>query len=399
MTNKLIYIKRSLFALCTMSAFLFLSSCESDSEQETSGNPQIATILSLGDESTINEGFPNELVRVEGSGLGAMKEIIFDGTIETFFNTTLNSNVALFFAVPFDSDLGSRFGNQSVKFTNIYGESVSTEFNIKQPGPTLTVANTFSPEKAEAGIEMRAFGNWFFNVEDVLVNGESVDSFTVVSPEEILFTFPEGISEAAEFTVVTTAGMVSTELPVEGGFITFLISDFDGNGAVSDNDSGWAWFGSGDFSFPSSGGVDDSGVMKIEWDGTFPNGNFVNLQTTALNGQFSTTGMDPENAFVIVDVNHDGAPGTRFELVLNDDTNGAAGSNWSYHFTIQDEGWQTLEIPISEFGFLYNPSDQGNGDLSPSDILQIKMGVGFDASATVPSRVLVDNFRIKVLEL
>lgn len=397
--KEIMYIKKLLVFCSVFSLLVCVSSCGDDSEDGLQfGDPRIVNIVSLGDAPAINEGFPEELVRVEGTGLNDMKEIVFDGAVSTFFNSTLNSNVALFFNVPFDDDQGSRFGNQTVTFTNLYGESVSTEFTIKQPAPTLAVADTFLPSKAEAGVEMRAFGNWFFDVEDVLIDGESVGDFTVVSSQEILFTFPEGKTDTTEFTVVTSAGMASTELPIEGGFITYLISDFDGNGAVTDNDSGWAWFGSGDFSFPSSEGVDNSGVMKIEWDGTLPNGNFVNLQTTALNTQFSTTGTDPENAFVIVDINHDGAPGTRFEIVLNDNTDGSSGSNWAYHFTIQDEGWQTLEIPISEFGFSYNPSDQGNGDLNPSDILQIKMGVGFDASVTVPSRVLVDNFRIKVLE-
>ncbi|WP_378292834.1 hypothetical protein [Aquimarina rubra] len=384
---KLMYLHKRLLVLCSIAGLLTcISSCEDDGDTSRFGNPQIVNLISLGDEPTINEGFPEELVRVEGTGLGSMKEIVFDGTINTFFNTALNSDVALFFNVPFDADAGSRFGNQTVRFTNQFGESVSSQFEIKQPAPTLTVEGTFSPPKGEGGIEIRAFGNWFFNVEDVLIDGESVGDFTVVSPQELLFTFPEGKTQTTEFTVVTAAGMVSKDLPIEGGFVEYLITDFDGNGVIPGD-----WFSYGDRIFQVASGIGTDGSIGAEiiWDdtGTDP---FTGCSHNSIAPV--TTGTDAENAFLIVDVNNNGAIGTISEFILEDDR-----SNWLIQIPLQETGWQTLRIKMSDFGFGFDPSNQGNGDVDPSKIFAVKAGVSH--AGVIPSVLRFDNIKFEVLEL
>ncbi|WP_298547094.1 hypothetical protein [uncultured Aquimarina sp.] len=397
MKNKLINTNKGLLTLSSiMVLFLGLFSCE-DNEDDGGefGTPEIATILSLGDEPTINSGFPDELVRVEGSGLSDMKEIVFDGTVNTFFNSALNSNVALFFNVPFDADQGSRFGTQTVKFTNLYGETVSSEFEIKQPEPTLTVQDTFSPPKGEAGVEIRVFGNWFFNVQDVLIDGESVGDFIVVSPQELIFTFPEGRTETTEFTVVTSAGMVSKDLPIVGGVVEVLITDFEGNGIPNiNNDYNADWFSYGDNMFRIANGIgaDGSTGAEIIWDDTGTDG-FTGSSHQSIASV--TTATDAENAFLIIDINGDGFPGTVMEFVLEDDR-----SNWLIKAPLEGTGWQTLRLKMADFGFGFDPGNQGNGDVNPSTIIAVKMQISHEGGAgVVPSGYKYDNIKFEILEL
>ncbi|MBW1298917.1 hypothetical protein [Aquimarina litoralis] len=394
-----IYIQKLLVLCSVIGLWVFTSSCDDDNENGLQfGNPEIVNIVSLGDEPAINEGFPAELVRVEGTGLNDMKEIIFDGTVNTFFNSTLNSNVALFFNVPFDADQGSRFGSQTVTFTNLFGESVSTEFTIKQPGPTLTVADTFSPAKGEAGIEMRAFGNWFFNVEDVLIDGESVGDFTVVSPQEILFTFPEGKTETTEFTVVTAGGMVSKDLPIVGGIVEVLFSDFDGNGIPNINNNyepGGDWFSYGDniFEIANGLGVDGSGGAEIVWDGT---GSLGFTGSGHQDVAPVTTSTDSENAFILLDINGDDYPGTVLEFILKD----ATTDTWIFKVPLTGSGWQTLRLRMSDFGFGFDVGNQGMGDPNPATLVAIRMQISQEGGAgAVPSGYRYDNLRLEVLEL
>ncbi|MHA7056812.1 hypothetical protein ACWGOQ_0006305 [Aquimarina sp. M1] len=392
MKNELVNMNKKFFLLfLMMGLFLCLSSCEeNENEGGTFGTPTIVNILSLGDESTINSGLPDELVRVEGTGLGDMKEIVFDGTVNTFFNSALNSNVALFFNVPFDADQGSRFGNQTVTFTNLYGETVSTEFEIVQPEPTLTVEGTFSPPKGEAGIEIRAFGNWFFNVEDVLIDGESVGDFRVVSPQELIFTFPEGRTETTEFTVVTSAGMVSKDLPIEGGFVEYLLTDFDGNGAIPGN---WTNYGDSKFRIANGLGTDGTLGAEIIWDDTGTD-NFTGC-TSEQDFAPVTTGTDAENAFLLIDINADDFPGTVLEFVITD----ATSNTWLVKPPLSGTGWQTVEIKISDFGFGFDPNNQGNGDPNPSTITKVNVQISQEGgNAPIPSGYRFDNLRLRVLE-
>ena len=394
--NKSRFSIYNLLVLCLpLLGFIVLSSCENDSKEETFGDPVISNILSLGDDPRINSGFPDVLVRVEGSGLSNMKEIIFDDKINVGFNTTLNSDVALFFNVPFDVDLGSRFGNQNITFKNQFGATVSTEFEIIQPEPTLTVQDTFAPDKAEAGVEIRVFGDWFFNVEDVLIDGESVGGFTVVSPQELTFIFPEGKTETTEFTLVTAAGSVSKDLPILGGIVEILITDFEGNGIPSINDdypSDWFSYGDNMFRISAGIGADGSTGAEIVWDdtGTDPFTGSSHQSIASV-----TTSTDAENAFLIIDINGDGFPGTVMEFVLEDDR-----SNWLFKVPLEGTGWQTLRLRMSDFGFSFDPGNQSNGDVNPSTIIAVKMQISHEGGAgVVPSGYKYDNIKFEVLEL
>lgn len=396
MNKNSIIIKKWLLILCITTAVMTsFYSCEKD-DGLASGNPEILTIVSLGDEQTIKAGFPEELVRVDGRGLGDMREIVFDGKINVSFNTTLNSDKALFFNVPFDIEKGSRFGTQNVSFKNQLGVTVSSDFEIKQPAPILANRDTFSPDKAEAGIEIRVFGDWFYNVEDILIDGESVSEFTVISPQELSFIFPEGKTETTEFTVVTAAGSASKDLPIVGGVVEYLISDFDGNGVPSINDNyaeDWFSYGDNRFRIENGLGVGGTAGAEIVWDDigtlTFTGSSHQDIAPL-------TTSTDAENAFILLDINGDDYPGTVMEFTIKD----AVADSWIFKVPLEGSGWQTLRLRLSDFGFGFDVNNQSNGDPNPATFLRVAMQISQEGDAgVVPSGYRYDNLRLEVLEL
>jgi len=297
------------FAILMISLGFF--SCE-ENENETA-KPVVLNMVKLGDELEFNAGLPDDLIRVEGTGLSGMSLITFDGIINTPFNTALNSDVVLFFNVPFDEELGSRFGTQTVTFTNQFGDTVSSEFEIKEPAPN---------------------------------------------------------------------------------FVQYLISDFDGGGvpAINQNYNGdWFSYGDRQFRIEAGLGVDASGGAELIWDDTGTDG-FSGSSHQAIAPLTSST--DAENAFLVIDINGDGFPGTVMEFVVED-----SQSNWLFKVPLEGTGWQTLRLRLSDFGFNFDPNNQGNGDVNPAEIFSYKMQISHEGGfGVVPSGYKYDNVILEVLE-
>lgn len=365
-------------------------SCE---DEEGSGEiiAEVTNMVPLGETEILNAGLPGELIRAEGVNLSDTRGMVFDGNIDVIFNPALNSDVALFFNVPFDATLGSKFGAQDLTFIDRNGNSYKKQFTIIQPEPLINSNNQYQPSKAVSGEELLVRGQWLVNVTDVLINGESVGDFTAVSDTELSFIFPEGPTSAVELTIITAGGTVTRELPIEGGFITYLLTDFDGNGPIQGD-----WFSYGDHKFQIAAnlGVDGSIGAELIWDDTGTD-NF----TGSGHQPFSpvTTATDAENAFIVIDVNADDYPGTVFEFVLTDDNS----NTWLGKAPPVEpgSGWTTLEVKLADFGFNYNPDNQGNGDPDPSSLKAVSVQISQEGGAApVPSGYRFDNLRLRVLE-
>lgn len=383
------FISRNLIVLGCLVLLVF-TSCE---DEEGSGvvTAEVTSMVPLGDTETLNAGLPGELIRVEGANIGDTRSLLLDGKVNVIFNPALNSEKALFFNVPFNADRGSRFGTQSLTFIDKNGNSYSEEFTILQPAPTINSNNQFEPDRARGGEEITVSGQWYFNVTDVTINGESVGEFTVISENQVSFIFPEGATEAVELSIITTAGTATSELPIEGGFQTYLLTDFDGNGPIQGD---WFSYGDREFEVASGLGRDGSIGAEIIWDGTGSNGF-----TGSGHSPFEpvTTSNDSENAFIVIDVNADGYPGTVFEFVITDDNS----NTWLAKATpVEPEsGWVTLEVRLSDFGFNYNPANQDNGDPDPSSLKSVSVQISQEGGAAPkPSGYRFDNLRLKVLE-
>lgn len=369
-----------------------LVSCDDNDDEDVSSSLEITTMVPLGDSSEARSGRPGELIRVEGFNIKDMDRIIVDNNIEVIFNPALNSNSALFFNVPFDFEKGSKFGIQQINFINKNGTSITEQFEIIQPEPSIRSNNEFEPEKADSGEELVVNGEWFINVREVFINEESID-FTVVSDKQIKFIFPEGPTETVELKIVTDGGEIARPLPIEGGFITRLLTDFDGAGVIEGD---WVNYGDSKFRLESNLGVDGSIGGEIIWDntGTLPFTGCTSEQSFAP----VTTSTDAKNAFIVIDVNiiH---PGTVLEFTLTD---GQSDQWLAKPPSPEGTGWQTIEIPISTFGngFSPDPSDQNDEDPNPSTITKVNVQISQEGDAApIPSGYRFDNIQLKALEL
>ena len=371
---------------------LFITSCDDEDDDIVTGNSEITSMVPLGKSSALNTGLPDELIRVEGFNIKNLATIRFDNRIEVGFNPALNSNVALFFNVPFSLEDGSRFGEQEIQFVKNTGEVVTKQFEIIQPEPVINANNEYEPAKAVGGETLTVFGDWFINVTDVSVDGESLN-FTVVSENELNFIFPEGKIESTELVITTEGGTVERELPIEGGFITYLLTNFDGDGVIEGN---WTSYGDNEFRLGPNLGVDGSIGGEIIWNGEREFG-FTGC-TSEMAFSPVTTGTDAKNAFIVIDVNiiHSG---TVLEFTLTDNQS----DQWlAKPPSPEGTGWQTIEIPIATFGNAFTPdtSDQNDEDPNPSTITKVNVQISQEGgSAPVPSGYMFDNIRIKALEL
>ena len=136
-------LKRFFILPLLIAGFTLLTSCE----DEDNGTPEVAVLVAQTSDTSIalNTGFPGDLITAQGANLVDLKTIMFDNSIETTFNPALNSEVAIFFNVPFNEDVGSRFGEQTVTFSFDSGTTVEKNFTILQPDPEITSTSPALP--------------------------------------------------------------------------------------------------------------------------------------------------------------------------------------------------------------------------------------------------------------
>lgn len=380
--NKIKFITYTLALLLSSSFFI---SCEDD---ET-GTPEINVIYSSDNTLSDNSGYPNSSVIAEGVNIDDLKTIVFDGQIEVIFNPALNSDVGIVFQVPFDEANGSRFGVQDITFTNKSGKIVTSQFNILQPEPTIKSKDAFSPERPTIGTQVIVSGEWFFDVTSVTFKGEEMD-YDVLTSSKISFTVPEDATSGGEVVVETIIGPSEPQfMEIYLGFDVFLTTNFDGEGFRPD--SNWTSYGDiADFGYSDVDGIDGN-YAYLSWEGATANGYNGTQSSTAGGTMIEET--NPDKVKFVMDYNGDGYIGSIVDIYIVD-----GEVNWAYTFTIMQEGWQTLEALVSDFGKDYNMANQSNGDADPSKINQIKVTLNQGAGTPNPSQVKFDNLRWYVYE-
>lgn len=368
-------------------------SCENDDVADAAANSQVSVIHTEDDEIALNTGFPLDAVIAKGVNMGEIEQILFDNKIDVIFNPVLNSESAIIFTVPFDEILGSKFGNQEIKFVKKDGSSFTHQFNILQPLPTILTNDGFVPERPTIGTSVTVNGDWFFDVQSVTFDGESV-SFTEISSSQLSFIVPEDAESGADVTIETVAGIIEVPkfMDIYLGYDVHLIADFDGNGFRPNND--WTSYGDiASFIYSDVDGTNGNYAESI-WEGATANG-YNGTQSPV--GDAMLEGIpnadDPNKVGFAIDVNCDGLVGTIIDIYIVD-----GEVNWAYTYTIENEGWQTFEAIVSEFGYNYNAEDQDNGDANPAAINQIKVAINQGAGTANPSKVRFDNLRWNVYE-
>ncbi len=355
-------------------------SCDDDS----SLNPAIDVMVSENTDLNINSGMPEELVVVEGSDLQNVKTVTFRGVnepeenlVDVVFNPVLNSNLAIMFNVPFDETKGSVFGANVVTITNQDGNVITHDFTIVQPEPTIGV---FSPERPKANEMVTISGEWFQNIVSVSFAGQEVE-YTMISSTEITMVVPDGTKLGADLTIETEAGEVSAFLDIDIGYNLYLVADFDGGGLRPNNN--WVAYGDAGSLEYITGGPTGT-FAEFKWLGDTSNGyNGCQSDATAT----MVVESDPERVMYLIDVNCNGAIGTVAEFLIVD----RDGGNWAFRHEFTEDGWHTIETPVSAFGANYDPDNQDSGDVDPTQINQVKVTIA--EWGANPSTVQFDNIR------
>lgn len=383
-------IKNIRYFLTFVIVCLVLSSCDNDNK---SSEPALVDGFYSLDNRTSpptenkDKGYPGDLVKAEGAGLSNVKSIQLDNLVNVVFNPALNSDKSVMFNVFFDEKKGSRFGVQKLKITKASGEIIISDFEILQP--KVVISEKFEPIIPKVGTMVTVNGMWFFNISSVKFAGVPV-SFTRVSSSSLTFIVPANALVGGDVEITTPGGTTKRFLDIDQGFDLYRVADFDGGGLRPNNN--WNKYGDANsLTYPSAGGISGT-YAELTWTGARANG-YNGCESSAGSALLKPTATDATKAFYIIDVNCGGAIGTRIDLLIVD----SDGGNWAYTYLISTPGWQTIEARTSDFGANYNPSDQGQGDVNPSKINQIKMTIAQNAGTVNPSKVQWDNIRFKVL--
>uniref|UniRef100_UPI004047E6AE IPT/TIG domain-containing protein n=1 Tax=Mariniflexile sp. TaxID=1979402 RepID=UPI004047E6AE len=188
---------------------MLISALFSCSKDEV-GTPTITTFSSQTNPNA--SGVPGDLLKIEGTNLSGLKQIVLDNKLDVSFNTNLNSNIAIFFNIPnYDFENPYNFGVQPIKFVTANGV-VDSQINIIQPAP---VFGNFSVLNPKLGNKVTIKGRWFIDVSSVTFGGEPLD-YTLVSDKEMYFTVPTDATAGANVVITTPAGSTPIVPPGPG---------------------------------------------------------------------------------------------------------------------------------------------------------------------------------------
>ncbi len=354
--------------------------------EEEAGVPTINSFVSQTNPNA--SGVPGELLKIEGTNLSGLKQIILDNKIEVSFNPNLNSSVAIFFNIPnYDFDNPYNFGVQPIKFITANGV-IESQINIIQPAP---VFGSFSALHPKIGDKVTIKGRWFVDIVSVTFGGEPL-AYTLVSDKELYFTVPTNATAGADVVITTSAGSTplvppgpgvvnTTFLDINFGFIDYLFEDFDGNGLYT---STWGYYGdAGAFTATASGQTGN--CAQYDYNGATANG-YNGCQNNEAGAFLPSTATAASKVTFKMMVN--ASAGSSFDVILD---------TWAYHFTITTSGWQEVSAVLDQFGSGYNPGNAATDTkkVDPSGILQVKVSLPNNGTA---STLKFDDIKFRVEE-
>ncbi|MDR7208705.1 hypothetical protein [Flavobacterium piscis] len=364
MINKIKYRILILLALASFTA------CQND--DMTTANID-AMVAEPGD--LLNQAFPLNKVRVEGEGLTGLKKITLDDKIDVSFNPNHNSDKAFIFTVPFDEELGSRFGVQPITFVTPTG-SVTKNIEILQPVPTITKT---IPAVATPGFPLEIEGTWFYNISSATLGGKAL-SYTPKSSSSIIISLPADAVSGSELIITTPGGTAKTTI----NFATLvLVSDFDGNGSRTE----WNAYGDIDSFNANTTGGPTGNYATLAWTGSTANG--YNGSSAGGGTSFlSTSNTDAARTFIDIDVSAN-VVGAQFAIQLNT----IDGKDYGYNFKVTDVNWTTKTINLADFKDNYGFGEPAT-TLNASKVNEIKVGI-VQSDTPNPSIIKYDNIKIR----
>lgn len=361
-------IKYSIILLLALACF---TACQNDDVAVANVDAMVAEPGDL-----LNQAFPSNKVRVEGTGLMGLKTITLDNKINIAFNPNYNSDKSFIFTIPFDEKLGSRFGVQPITFTTGIG-SVTKNIEILQPVPTITKT---IPAVATPGFPLEIEGTWFYNISSITLGGKEI-SYTSKSASAVIIALPADAVSGSELVITTPGGTAQKTID----FATIvLVSDFDGNGARTQ----WTSYGDvASFDTNTAGGPTGN-YTTLVWGGSTANG--YNGSSGGGGASFlSSSNTDAAKTFIDIDVSAN-VVGAQFAIQLNT----IDGVDYGYNFKVTDLNWTTITISLKDFKDNYGFGSNTAATIDPSKINEIKVGIA-QGDTPNPSEIKFDNIKIR----
>lgn len=386
-----------------------------------------------------------QMIRIEGSGFTGLKKVFING-YDTYFNNALmtdnNVRVTLDKKTPVDK------ADESVRNTIVFvkdNTQTTYEFTVRASAPSITSVDNTLPK---AGEKVTVYGANLQETTKITLPGGVEITSGIESDEDgewYSFTMPSGVT--ASGSIISEGANGTAMTPAYFNEFRAFIIDFDGTGEMG----AWsATFGAEDLvddplnsgrgkvcqlipeSFLANGAVAD-GVSNIKGFWTAGNGNDNddwNRMTSVIPG---TTRVD--SVALQFDVYVPEAWDLSGQMVITIQNNlsnygyGSACTKYSAQYTNQayawvpwldretgdhkafttGERWQTVTIPLSQFGNYTNGEidwtfqnvidDRNSGSYRNFGILFCNADIEFSEKITYPSspfsqKIYVDNFRI-----
>jgi hypothetical protein len=384
------YISKINFLLVIFLITTIFYSCTEDAV----GDPAIE-IFTAQNEDNKAIGIPGELLKIEGSNLSNLKQIILNNKFNVTFNPNLNSDVAIFFNIPsFDVKNPLSFGVQPIKF--IYeGREIESQVNVVQPLPTIIKSEQELPSPSE---KVTLTGNWFYDVKSVSFNGNAIP-YEVKSITSLLFTIPSDYKGKTADIIVTTAGGVSKTFILkvkQAGPQFILITDFDGNGKRNDVSKSYSYSLDGFDKAKTDAQSIDKNYAEMRWSGNKGFNGFSIGDSKDYPGAtpyLEGVTAKPEDVFLEFDYNanvENVAISVRFNPNIE-------AKNYAYDFKSTGPGWKKASINILDFKENYGGGPAGTIDQAK---LKTFTDIQFvlDINSTVnPSVLKIDNVTVKYI--
>lgn len=327
-----------------------------------------------------DSALPRTLITISGVGINGISKVEFD-TISANFNPTYNTESNLLVYVPQNAN----YGPQKITLTNTAGKSLAIDFVVIQPAPTITSVN---PLSASPDSIVTVTGNYFKNIQEVLLGAVAAEIVDSSSQTELKFRVPQGVP-AGRVTITTAGGTVVSSATVVTE-TAILISDFDGGGIRPDGNS---WYSYGDMSSKAvaSSAPDpyQGNFLKAISKSTSTSG-YAGVSTyTAASGS-QTFGLTKDAAHEVIkfEANSNGIIATQIQVLVEDEN----AQNYNKIINVNWSGWQTVEINCDEMYVGYGVTEQTEATkLVPSKIKTIKFH--FQNYVGSPGEVNLDNIR------
>ena len=386
-----------------------------------------------------------QMIRIEGSGFTGLKKVFING-YDTYFNNALMTDNNVW--VTLDKKTPVDKADESVRNTIVFvkdNTQTTYEFTVRASAPSITSVDNTLPK---AGEKVTVYGANLQETTKITLPGGVEITSGIESDEDgewYAFTMPSGVTAAGSIISEGANGTAMT--PAYFNEFRAFIIDFDGTGEMG----AWsATFGAEDLvddplnsgrgkvcqlipeSFLANGAVAD-GVSNIKGFWTAGNGNDNddwNRMTSVIPG---TTRVD--SVALQFDVYVPEAWDLSGQMVITIQNNlsnygyGSACTKYSAQYTNQayawvpwldretgdhkafttGERWQTVTIPLSQFGNYTNGEidwtfqnvidDRNSGSYRNFGILFCNADIEFSEKITYPSspfsqKIYVDNFRI-----